>query len=265
MIIIKIGGGKKINLDYIVEDLKNIKDSFIIVHGGNYVLDEYLKKTGIEKKILKSPDGQVSRFTNQEIIDSMFMTYAGYMNKTIVMKCQKAGINAIGFSGVDGRLITGLRHDAVVTIDKGKKKIIRDDLTGVVESVNTRLLLDLLDRSLIPVISPPVITDDNLAINVDGDKIALKIASALNASELIFLIEAPGMLKNADDETSLLKTIKKNEIDKFLTNAKGRMKKKLLSCKWALNQGIKQVHIADGRVKNPVTYTLYKKKGTIIQ
>lgn len=264
MIVIKIGGGKTINQQAIIEDLKNLNEPFIIIHGGNYMLDTILEKFDIKKKYYTSPKGQISRATDQTIIDSMYMAYAGYMNKSIVAACQKNGINAVGLTGIDGRLLEGKRHPAFIAMEDDKKKVIRDDLTGTVETVNTKLLTVLISNGFTPVITPPTITTDNEVINTDGDKISAKIATEMKADTLLFLIETAGMLTNFPDETTLIKNIKRDEIETYMPNAVGRMKKKLQMSKWALEKGIKQIVIADGRGETPVTKAIREKKGTTL-
>src|SRR5205085_1099859 len=111
----------------------------------------------------------------------------------------------------------------------------------------------LLGYGFVPVISPPVITADNEVINVDGDKIALHVAIELKATKLIFFVEAQGFLKDMNDESSVITSIGKTKIDSYLPYAHGRMKKKLLVSKWALENKIQAVHIMDGRINNPVT------------
>lgn len=256
MIVIKIGGGKNINIANIAEDLKNLKDDVVIVHGGNFLLDEYSKKLGIEKKYLESPNGLRSRYTTDEVIDLMYLTYCGLANKKIVAELQKNDINAIGLSGIDGKIITGKKHDSLLSIVDGKKKVVKDDLTGSVKEVNTRLLKELLGLGLLPVITPPVITEEGLVINVDGDKITAAIAKELTADKIIFLIEAPGIMKDISDENSLVKEITKDDFEKLSASSEGRMKRKIMEIGKLLGTGVKEVIVSDGRIKNPVTFAL---------
>ncbi len=256
MIVIKIGGGEKINIKNIAEDLENLKDDIVIVHGGNFLMDEYSKKLGIEKKYLESPKGLKSRYTTVEVIDLMYLTYCGLANKRIVSELQKNGINAIGLSGIDGKIITGKKHDSLLSVVDGKKKVIKDDLTGSVKEVNAELLKNLLELDLVPVITPPVITEEGQVINVDGDKITAAIAKALSADKLIFFIEARGIMKDISDETSLVKEISKEDFETLSANAEGRMKRKIMEVTKLLEIGIKEVIVSDGRIKNPVTFAL---------
>ena len=263
MIVIKIGGGKSVNLESISSDIATQDKKMVVVHGGNYYLDFYSQKLGVEKKMLTLPSGMTSRYTTRETIDLMYITYAGLMNKKIVESLLKVGVNAVGLSGVDGKLIVGKRHPSLITVEGDKKKVVKDDLTGNVESINLDLLNLFLDKGMIPVITPPVITQDGEVINVDGDKIASKIATDLKAETLLFLIEAPGILKDLNDEESLIKEVTKENLEELVNVVSGRMKRKLLECIKLIDLGIKKIIISDGRVENPITSAL-KGAGTHI-
>lgn len=256
MIVLKIGGGKNINIDNIAKDLKTLKDELVIVHGGNFYLDKFAKKLGIEKKILTSPTGLQSRHTTPEVIELMYLTYAGLANKKIVASLQKEGINAIGLSGLDGKLITGKKPESLLVLDQGKKKIIKDDLTGSVKEINIKLLKQLLNLDLVPVISPPVMTDDGLVINVDGDKITSKIALELKPDVLIFLIEEAGILRDIKNRKSLVKKTTGHGLEELIPQVEGRMKRKLMEIEKIIDSGVKKIIIADGRIKNPITDAL---------
>src|SRR3989344_6165587 len=107
MLLIKIGGGKNINLDQLTSDIASLGQKMILVHGGNYLMDELGKKLGYKKELLTSPTGLQSRHTTNEVIDLILMSYAGLINKKIVSGLQKKGVNALGLSGLDGKLIMG--------------------------------------------------------------------------------------------------------------------------------------------------------------
>jgi len=256
MIVIKIGGGKSINIEAIAADLATHKQKVVLVHGANYYMDLYGEKLSIEKKILHSPTGLSSRYTNKETIELMYITYAGFMNKKIVEALLTSGINAIGLSGIDARLIVGKKHASLITVEDGLKKVIKDDLTGNVESINIDLLQYFLSQGITPVITPPVITDSNEVINVDGDKIASKIATDLDAKILIFLIEAPGILTDINDDKSIISNVNKENLEKILEIVSGRIKRKIIECIKLLDTGIEKIIIADGRIDHPISNAL---------
>lgn len=261
MIVVKIGGGKGINIQNIADDVAAQKEQIVLVHGANYYLDYYSKKLGIEKKILTSPTGLTSRYTDKKVIDLMYLTYAGLSNKTLVAALQKAGKNAIGLSGIDARLLIGKKHAGLVVMENGKKKVVNDDLTGSMTSVNTDLLMDFFKRSITPVITSPIMTNDNEVINVDGDKIASSIAVSLKADTVLFLIEAAGVLEDSSDDSSMIASLDKASLEKLVPCISGRMKRKVLECIKLLNAGVKNIIIADGRIQQPITYAL-KGRGT---
>ena len=131
------------------------------------------------------------------------------------------------------------------------------------EKVNANLLYLLLKNKYVPLVCPPAISYDQEIINTDNDFAIAQMAKALNVKKLISLFEAPGLLKDPVDENSLIPKVKRKEIADFLQYAKGRMKKKLLGAKKALECGVEIIYWGDGRIKNPVTNAL-RGKGTII-
>jgi acetylglutamate/LysW-gamma-L-alpha-aminoadipate kinase len=185
------------------------------------------------------------------------MVYAGKMNKMLVEKLQKEGVNAIGLAGLDGRILEGPQKEALKIVEDGKKKILRGDLSGTIEKVNIDLLRLLLDNAYTPVLTPPAISYESIAINVDGDRCAAQIAIALRAERLVILSNVPGLLRDPEDPSSLITRVKRDEIDKFIqTYAQGRMKKKLLAAKEALQGGVQQVLLGGARTPAPLTQTL---------
>ena len=190
--------------------------------------------------------------------------YCGKINTRIVEKLHQLGVNAVGLSGVDGRLLEGKRKSTVRIIEEGKKKLLRNDFTGRVEKANVNLLTLLLGQGYLPVVSPPAISYEGEIINVDGDRAAAVIAEGLGADRLIILSNTPGFLKDADAEETLIPRLNRDDIDDVIRKyARGRMKKKLLGAREALEAGVGTVILGDGRIPNPVTLAL-QGKGTVI-
>ncbi len=264
MIVVKIGGSKGIDYDSFLKDLSQFKD-FVLVHGGSSELNEVAEKLGKPPKFVTSVSGFTSRYTDRETLDIFNMIYAGKMNKMIVEKLQQLGINAIGLSGIDGRLLEGHRKRSLKVIEDGRKMILRGDLSGIIEKVNTGLLRLLLENGYVPVITPPAISYESDAINVDGDRCAAQIAVAMQAQDLVILSNIPGLLRNPEDESSLIAKITVNEIEAHIQKfAQGRMKKKLLGAKEALEGGVQHVILGDARGQSPLTQAL-QGKGTVLQ
>ena len=111
--------------------------------------------------------------------------------------------------------------------------------------------------------TPPAITYQGEAINVDGDRAAAILASALKVEKLIILSNVPGLLKDATDESSLIEDIPFHEMGTYAEYARGRMKKKILGATEALRQGVRQVIFADGRIDKPISAALNGRGTTI--
>ena len=267
MIIVKVGGSEGIDYDTVCDDVAALVaegQKLILVHGGSSLTNEVATALGHPPKFITSPSGYTSRFTDRRTLEIFEMVYCGQMNKSIVEKLQARGVNAVGLSGIDGGIWRGKRKDAVRSIDEnGKKRIIRGNYTGTVDEVNTDLLNLLLDAGYLPVLTPPAISHDNEAINVDGDRASRATAVAFGAEALIILSNIPGLMADFPDEGSLIKEIPKDKIDEFKQHAEGRMRIKLLGAQEALNQGVNRVVLGDARRQNPVRDAL-AGMGTVI-
>lgn len=189
MTIIKIGGGEYINIEAIIKDLSSLNDDFIIVHGANALRDEVAKKLNYEKKVLLSASGYSSVYSDEEALNIMMMTYSGLRNKRIVEMCQQVGINAIGLTGLDGKLIEGKRNRGIRVKENGKLKIVRD-FSGKPKNININLLKLLISNGYTPVLTVPIIDENNFAISSENDDIVALLKSSLGAEKVIQLIEA---------------------------------------------------------------------------
>lgn len=129
-------------------------------------------------------------------------------------------------------------------LEDGKVKVIEGDLTGKIEKVDAAAIQKILASGKILVLAPPAATPDGKEVNVDGDKIASRIAVEFKADFLIFFSNTGGLLQNVNDETSLISEIPTWRADEF---AIGRMKKKILAAKRAVEGGVGEVIFADGR------------------
>ncbi len=268
MIIVKVGGSEGIDYDAVCADIARLwKDGrrLILVHGGSSQTNEIAEALGHAPQFITSPSGYTSRLTDKKTLEIFEMVYCGKMNKMIVEKLQQLGVNAVGLSGIDGGVWRGKRKKAVRAVDEnGRKFIVRGNYTGKVEEVNTTLLNLLLDGGYLPVLTPPAISYDGEAINVDGDRGSAETARALQATDLIILSNIPGVLTNFPDESSLLKEVPYDDIQHVAkTYAEGRMRIKLLGAKEAIEGGVQRVILGDARVENPVRAAL-DGQGTVI-
>lgn len=259
MIVIKVGGGKDLQIDAIVADLANLRaqgQELLLVHGGAETTNDVAEALGHPPQFVTSESGYVSRRTDRRTLEIFEMVYCGQLNKMWVEKLQQAGVNAIGLSGLDGRIFEGKRKDTLRIRMNGKRMVLRDDWTGTVERVNVDLLRLLTNNGYFPVLTPPGASDQGEAINVDGDRAAAMVAAAFQADALIILSNVPGLLRDFPDESSLIREIPKAKANDFMQFAEGRMKKKVMGAVEAIDEGVQKVIFADGRGDAPITQAL---------
>ncbi len=268
MIVIKIGGTNGVNLDAVTSDIAAQVQTgrrLIVVHGGSGETNAISEQLGHPPQFVTSPSGFTSRYTDRTTLEIFAMVTAGKINTLLVERLQKLGVNAFGLTGLDGRLMVAKRKDAIRVIDPatGKQRMLRDDYTGKIETVNSALLHLLLDAGYTPVIAPLALSTEGEAVNVDADRAAAMVAGAVAAEQLILLSNVPGLLRKFPDESTLIRHIDRAKVEASLEFAEGRMKKKVLGASEALGLGVGQVIFGDGRVEAPIANAL-AGNGTVI-
>ncbi len=263
MYIVKIGGGDGINLAGIVADLADIDEQFVIVHGANALRDSLAEQLGVPRETLTSVSGYTSVYSDAQAIDVILMSYAGLRNKRLVELCQRHGIDAVGLSGIDGRLIEGHRNPGI-RVRAGGKTLIRRDLSGKPKRMNADLLRLLLTNGYTPVLCIPILDEHRVAINSENDDIINLLQASLHAKRIFQFIAAPGFLENPDDPTSLVKQLSQTELAQREERVEGRMKRKILALRKLFQADATEVCISDGRTEHPVRDAL-AGKGTLIR
>jgi acetylglutamate/LysW-gamma-L-alpha-aminoadipate kinase len=228
----------------------------LLVHGGAETTNDVATALGHPPEFVTSESGFVSRRTDRRTLEIFEMVYCGQLNKMWVEKLQRLGINAVGLSGLDGRIFEGTRKDTLRVRIDGKRMVLRDDWTGTVERVNIHLLQLLLDAGYLPVLTPPASSHEGEAINVDGDRAAAMVAAAFQAEALVILSNVPGLLRKFPDESSLINEIPRAKANDFMQFAEGRMKKKVMGAVEAISEGVQRVVFADGRIEAPISQAL---------
>lgn len=267
MLVVKVGGSQGIDLEAVVDDAAaRIKAGhpIILVHGGSALTNTVAEALGHPPEFITSPSGYTSRRTDRRTLEIFEMVYCGQVNKSVVEMFQRRGINAIGLAGLDGRIWQGKRKAAIRAVQDGRQRIIRDDYTGTVETVNTMLLRTLLDAGYLPILTPPAISTEGEAINVDADRAAGLTAAALGAETLMMLSNVPGLLRSFPDESTLIPRIARADIAQAAEAAQDRMKKKVLGAEEALAGGVQRVIFGDARIEKPITAAL-EGKGTVFE
>jgi len=243
-IVIKIGGGEGIDLPPIVEQagaLVRTGERVVLVHGGSRETTRLGERLGCPPRFIESPSGHTSRRTDAETLDVFTMACAGRINKRLVAALRAEGVDAIGLCGIDGGLWRAERKSAVRAVQDGRIVLIRDDLTGRVVEVDAGLLNMLVEGGRTPVLSPPGVTAEGAAVNVDADRSAAATAAAIGASELLLLSNVPGVLRDPADAASLISG--EDGLEKVRAAARGRMKNKTLAAEEALVGGVERVVI----------------------
>jgi [amino group carrier protein]-L-2-aminoadipate 6-kinase len=259
MIVVKVGGGTTLNVDAVVADIVALRakgTELLLVHGGAQTTNQVAEALGHPAQFVTSESGHVSRRTDRRTLEIFEMVYCGQLNKMWVEKLQTRGINAVGLSGLDGRIFEGTRKDTLRIRVDGRRLVLRDDWTGTVDKVNAGLLQLLIGGGYFPVLTPPGSSTAGEAINVDGDRAAAMVAGAFHAEALVILTDQVGLLEKFPDESTLVAKIPKGQADRFMGFAEGRMKKKVMGAVEAIGEGVGKVIFGDGRVEAPISKAL---------
>ncbi len=267
MLVVKIGGGTGTQIEPAVADLTAMLHAgrkAVLVHGASGETNVLAEKLGKPPRFVTSVSGIESRYTDRETLEVFEMAYCGKANKAVVEAFQRRGINAVGLSGLDGRIFEGKRKDTLTIFEGGKRKVLRGDYTGKVERVNASLVTLLLDHGYLPVLCPPAASYEGEAVNVDGDTASAMLAAALKAEAFLMLSNVPGLLRDLADAGTLVPRIPAKAIEEFMPLAHGRMKRKLMAARIALGAGVGRVVLASANVEHPVTAAL-AGQGTVIE
>ncbi|ABX32390.1 acetylglutamate kinase [Petrotoga mobilis SJ95] len=220
----------------------------VIVHGGGPDINKMLASLNIETKFVNG-----LRVTDEKVMEIVEMVLVGKINKEITSLINKTGGKAVGLSGKDANLLLA------------EKDLSQGDLgyVGKVVNVNREVILNLIEKDYIPVIAPCAIGRDWKTYNVNADIAAGKIASSLNADKFVLLTDVEGVLKNKEDEESVISRLSYREAKDLLNSQfiTGGMIPKLKCCIQALEDGVKRAHIIDGRIPHALLLEIYTDKG----
>jgi len=247
----------------VAEDVKRIAENnrFIFIHGGGMEVTDLAKKLGKEQRFVVSPDGFRSRYTDRETADIYTMVMAGKLNKQVVMALEREGVNTVGLTGLDGHLLRAERKKRLVIInERGRKMVIDGGYTGRILDVNTGLLQLLLDSGYVPVVSPIALSEESEPLNVDGDRTAASIASALRADILVLLTDVDGLVI----EGKIVSKLSPGEAKGILPKIGPGMITKIHAATEALDKGVKEVIIASGLGPFPISSAISHQGGTVI-
>ena len=251
-VVIKYGGNAMINEELkqqVMEDIALlwlIGVKVVLVHGGGPEISQTMKKLGKEAVFI---DGL--RVTDKETVDIVQMVLAGKINKTLVNLIQMKGGHAVGLSGIDGGII------------EAKVKDERLGYVGEITKVRTQPITDLLEKNYIPVISTVASDRMGNTYNINGDTAAAYLAGALGAERLIMMTDIAGILMDKDDPDTLIPSITVSEAKKLYSSGviSGGMIPKVDCCIEALEHGVNNVVIMDGRIPHSILMELLTDEG----
>ena len=247
-VVVKYGGNAMINEDLkdaVIHDivlLSLVGVRIVVVHGGGPEISGMLKKIGKQSEFVKG-----LRYTDRETMDIVQMVLCGKVNKELVSLLNKAGGSG---------LLQAVRKKDEDGTDYG--------YVGDIVKVNPKLVNDMLEDGYIPVVSTAAMgVDDDTSYNINADLAASKLAVALQAEKLILLTDVRGLLRDRNDENTLIPEIKVSAVPKLIKDGviAGGMIPKVDCCVEAVREGVRQANIQDGRVEHSILIELFSDAG----
>ncbi|NLP47463.1 MAG: acetylglutamate kinase [Clostridiales bacterium] len=254
IVVIKYGGNAMVSDDLracMMADivlLSMVGMKVVLVHGGGPEISSCLEKMGKESKFING-----LRYTDKETADVVQMVLAGKINKDLVRELSSHGAKAAGVSGLDASMI------------KAVKKTDAGDLgfVGEIESMDTGVIKDLLEKGYIPVVSAIGAGQDGEVYNINADAAAARIAAELGAKKFLLLTDVKGLLEDKDDENTLIAEVKVSNVRALKNQGiiTGGMIPKVDCCVEAVRRGVKRTTIIDGRVEHAIVIEMLTDEG----
>ena len=252
VLVIKYGGNAMISEELkksVMRDLTLLRFvgiNVVLVHGGGPEISETLRRMGVESRFVNG-----LRYTDEETAEVVRMVLAGKVKKELVHRLQMLGAKSVGMCGIDGGMLLCEKES--------------DELgyVGKIVSVNTGVITDSLANGYLPVISTVGYDNEGHIYNVNADTAASAIAGALGAESLILMTDIRGLLRNKEDEDSLIRKVYVSDIPSLINEGviSGGMIPKINCCKEAIRRGVDRVFITDGRVKHSILLELLSDEG----
>lgn len=252
IVVVKYGGNAMTNnelkqavmSDVVLLSLCGIK--IVLVHGGGPEINAMLDKVGKESKFVNG-----LRYTDKETIDIVQMVLCGKVNKDLVDLLYSHKGEAIGLCGLDAHMIEAEQLSPEL------------GLVGEITNVNPKVIEDVLERGYIPVISTVAAGKDGTVYNINADTAAARIAAELKAESLILLTDIKGLLRDKDDENTLIYSVGVSEVPYLKEQGiiSGGMIPKIDCCVEAVRRGVKQANIIDGRIPHSILIELLTNEG----
>lgn len=253
-IVVKYGGNAMINEELkeaVMKDivlLQLVGINVVLVHGGGPEINAMLDKIGKESKFING-----MRYTDEETMDVVQMVLAGKVNKSLVQLLMRHSGKALGLCGLDGRMLMA------------EKLIKAEDLgyVGEIVEVNTGVIEDAIDKGYTPVVSTIAGGYGGEVYNINADTAAAQIAAKLKACKLILMTDICGLLRDKDDESTLIPVVNVSEVSHLKKQGiiSGGMIPKIDCCVEAVRQGVGRAHIIDGRTPHSILIEMFTDQG----
>lgn len=253
-VVVKYGGNAMINeelKEHVMSDLvllSLVGVRVVLVHGGGPEISDMLKRIGKESKFVNG-----LRYTDEETMEIVQMVLAGKVNKELVQRIQGHGGRAVGLCGLDGSMIQAVRHQEGPDVG----------FVGDIETVDVTIINDMLDKGYIPVISTIGMGENGAVYNINADTAAARIAAELGAEKLLLMTDVRGLLRDKDDENSLVSVVNVSDVGKLKREGiiSGGMIPKIDCCVEAVRRGVHRTHIIDGRIPHSILIEMLTHEG----
>ena len=254
IIVVKYGGSAMTSdelRENVIKDvtlLKLVGFKPIIVHGGGKEISRWVEKVGMEPEFING-----LRVTDADTMEIAEMVL-NKVNKDLVRNVEVLGVRAVGVSGKDGGLLK-VRKRLSDGHDIG--------FVGEIETVDPKILFDLLEKDFLPIVAPTGLDSEYNTYNINADDAACAIAKAVNAEKLFFLTDIKGLYRNIEDPESFISRLTAGEAKELLSNGfiGGGMIPKLGNCIDAIEGGVNNVIILDGRILHCLLLEIFTKNG----
>ena len=240
--------------------LESLSIRVVVVHGGGPQASALSRRMGLEPEMVAG-----RRVTSPEVLEVAKMVYGGQINVDVVAALRGHGVSSVGLTGIDAGLVTVHRRPPVeITDDDGVTRTVDFGEVGDVDAVDTKRLDVLLPRGNVPVVASLAADTEGRIMNVNADTLAAVLASALGAQKLVYMTGAPGLLRDADDPSSLVAFAAPEDLQAMLVNksVKGGMRPKVEACLRAVKGGVRRTHIIDGRTPDALLLELFTGHGS---
>ena len=253
-VVVKYGGNAMVNeelKEHVMSDLvllSLVGVCVVLVHGGGPEISDMLKRIGKESKFVNG-----LRYTDEETMEIVQMVLAGKVNKELVQRIQGHGGRAVGLCGLDGSMIQAVRHQEGPDVG----------FVGDIETVDVTIINDMLDKGYIPVISTIGMGKNGEVYNINADTAAARIAAELGAEKLLLMTDVRGLLRDKDDEDSLVSVVNVSDVGKLKREGiiSGGMIPKIDCCVEAVRRGVHRTHIIDGRIPHSILIEMLTHEG----